>query len=72
MSDFMQTHLHLPRAYSLCIVSSLFIMSQMAVISVSSITTLWVATVMVGIAYGSLLGALPSITIDWFGLGECK
>lgn len=72
ISDFMQTYLHLPRAYSLCIVSSLFIISQMAVMSVSSITALWMASVMVGVAYGSLLGVLPSVVIDWFGLGECN
>lgn len=70
ISDFMQTYLHLPRAYSLCIVSSLFIISQMAVMSVSSITALWMASVMVGVAYGSLLGVLPSVVIDWFGLAH--
>jgi len=44
----------------------------MAVISVSSISGLWMASVMVGVAYGCLLGTLPSVVIDWFGLGECN
>ncbi|KAL4067159.1 hypothetical protein V8B97DRAFT_974149 [Scleroderma yunnanense] len=70
VSDFMRTRLHLPRSYSLCIVSSLFIISQMTVISVSNIHTLWIASAIVGVAYGSLAGTLPSVVIDWFGLAH--
>ena len=67
--DFTHTHLHIPRAYCLCIVSSLFIVSQAAAIAVSSVETLWLATVLLGLAYGSLYGSYPSIIIEWFGLG---
>jgi len=72
VSDFMRTRLHMRRAYSLCIVSSLFIISQLAAISVSNINALWIASAMVGVAYGSCSGVLPSIVIEWFGLGECR
>ena len=60
------------RAYSLCILSSLFIISQIAAISVSNISALWIASAMMGVAYGSGAGVLPSVVIEWFGLGECK
>lgn len=70
ISDFIRTKLHLPRAYSLCIVSSLFIASQVFAISVSSVGALWIATVSLGLAYGSLYGALPAIVIEWFGLAH--
>lgn len=67
----MRTKLQLPRAYSLCIVSSLFIISQLFAIGVSSVGALWMASVSLGLAYGSLYGAVPAILIEWFGLGGC-
>ncbi|KAI5988455.1 major facilitator superfamily domain-containing protein [Pisolithus marmoratus] len=70
VSDFIRNRLHLPRAYSLCIVSSLFIISQASAMAISSVSTLWIATATLGVAYGSLYGALPSIIIDWFGLAH--
>lgn len=70
VSDFLRNHLHLPRAYSLCIVSSLFIISQALAIGISSVSTLWIATATLGVAYGGLFGALPAIVIDWFGLAH--
>lgn len=70
VSDFLRNHLHLPRAYSLCIVSSFFIISQALAIGISRVSTLWIATATLGVAYGGLFGALPAIVIDWFGLAH--
>lgn len=70
ISDFTRSKFNLPRAYSLCIVSSLFIISQAFAIGISNVGTLWMATAFLGFAYGSLFGALPAITIDWFGLAH--
>ncbi|KAI6160923.1 major facilitator superfamily domain-containing protein [Pisolithus thermaeus] len=70
ISDFTRSKYNLPRAYSLCIVSSLFIISQAFAIGISNVGTLWMATAFLGFAYGSLFGALPAITIDWFGLAH--
>ncbi|KAG9309730.1 major facilitator superfamily domain-containing protein [Chiua virens] len=70
ISDFTHNRLHLPRTYCLCIVSSLFIVSQATAIAVSSVKTLWIATLLLGLAYGSLFGSLPAIMIDWFGLAH--
>jgi hypothetical protein len=62
--------LHLPRAYCFCIVSTLFVVSQLSVISVDDVAHLWKATALLGLAYGSLFGIAPTIIIDWFGLCE--
>ena len=70
ISDFTHTRLRLPRTYCLCIVSSLFIISQVTAIAVSSVETLWIATLLLGLAYGSLFGSYPAIMIEWFGLGR--
>lgn len=70
ISDFTHTRLRLPRAYCLCIVSFLFIISQATAITVSSVKTLWMATLLLGLAHGSLFGSYPTIMIEWFGLGR--
>lgn len=72
ISDLIRNQFRLPRAYYLCIVSSLFVVSQALAIEISSIRTLWVETALLGVAYGGLFGALPTIVIDWFGLVHCK
>lgn len=69
VSDFIRNRLDLPRSYCLCLVSILFIISQATAISVTSVNTLWIATTVLGVAYGSLWGIIPTINIEWFGLG---
>lgn len=68
VSDFIRNRLDLPRSYCLCLVSILFIISQATAISVTSVNTLWIATTVLGVAYGSLWGIIPTINIEWFGL----
>ncbi|KAG6330721.1 hypothetical protein ID866_8366, partial [Astraeus odoratus] len=70
ISDYTHTHLCLPRVYCLCIVSFLFVISQAFAIGVSSVDTLWLASALLGLAYGSLWGSLPAIMIEWFGLAH--
>ncbi|KAI5988454.1 major facilitator superfamily domain-containing protein [Pisolithus marmoratus] len=70
ISDFSHSYFRLPRGYYLCFVSILFILSQTFAIGVSDISTLRMATAILGLAYGSLIGILPVITIDWFGLAH--
>ncbi|KAL4067163.1 major facilitator superfamily domain-containing protein [Scleroderma yunnanense] len=69
-SDFMRTHLRISRAYCMCIVSSLFIISQVLAMNLSDVNTLWIATVLLGFAYGGLFGQMPAIMIEWFGLAH--
>ncbi|KIK95478.1 hypothetical protein PAXRUDRAFT_826958 [Paxillus rubicundulus Ve08.2h10] len=70
VSDFTNNRLHLPRAYCLCIVSSLFIISQAFSVGISSVQSLWMASSLLGLAYGSLFGLCPTIFIEWFGLAH--
>ncbi|KAF8839373.1 MFS general substrate transporter [Paxillus ammoniavirescens] len=70
ISDFTRNRLHLPRAYSLCIVSCLFIISQAFAIGISSVQSLWIASSLLGLAYGSLFCLCPTIVIEWFGLAH--
>ncbi|KAH7890307.1 major facilitator superfamily domain-containing protein [Phlebopus sp. FC_14] len=70
LSDLTRNKLRLPRAYCLCIVSFLFIVSQAFAMGVSTVTRLWVASALLGLAYGSLYGLFPAIMIDWFGLAH--
>ncbi|KAH7881863.1 major facilitator superfamily domain-containing protein [Phlebopus sp. FC_14] len=70
ISDFTRIKLRLPRAYCLCIVSSLFVISQASAIGVASVTQLWMASALLGLAYGSLFGICPTIVIEWFGLAH--
>ncbi|KAI6035886.1 major facilitator superfamily domain-containing protein [Pisolithus marmoratus] len=70
ISDFTHSCFRLPRAYCLCFVSLLFIVSQAFAIGVSNVSTLRIATATLGLAYGSLFGILSVITIDWFGLAH--
>ncbi|KAL4075473.1 hypothetical protein J3A83DRAFT_4220212 [Scleroderma citrinum] len=70
ISDFMHTRLRISRAYCMCIVSSLFIISQVLATNLSDVNTLWIATILLGFAYGSMAGQLPAIMIEWFGLAH--
>ncbi|KAI5992654.1 major facilitator superfamily domain-containing protein [Pisolithus marmoratus] len=70
ISDFTHSYFRLPRAYCLCFVSLLFIVSQAFAIRVSNVSTLRMATATLGLAYGSLFGILSVIIIDWFGLAH--
>ncbi|KIJ21221.1 hypothetical protein PAXINDRAFT_165940 [Paxillus involutus ATCC 200175] len=70
IADFTHNRLHLPRVYCLCIVSSLFIISQAFAIGTSSVQSLWMASSLLGLAYGSLFGLCPTIIIEWFGLAH--
>ncbi|KAL4075477.1 major facilitator superfamily domain-containing protein [Scleroderma citrinum] len=70
LSDFTRNYLRLPRALCLCIVSSVFVISQAFAIGVSDVSALWIPSVLVGFAYGGMFGALPPIVIEWFGLAH--
>lgn len=70
IGDLVRYRLRLPRAYCFCIVSTLFVVSQLSVISVNDVAHLWKATALLGLAYGSLFGITPTIVIDWFGLSH--
>ncbi|EGN92319.1 hypothetical protein SERLA73DRAFT_191271 [Serpula lacrymans var. lacrymans S7.3] len=70
ISDFTKGRLGLPRSYCLFIVSTLFVISQIAAINVFDVAHLWRASALLGVAYGSLFGLCPTIVIEWFGLAH--
>ncbi|OJA21335.1 hypothetical protein AZE42_07120 [Rhizopogon vesiculosus] len=70
IADFTRIRLRLPRVYCFCIVSALFVVSQVYAINVDDVAHLWKATVLLGLAYGGLFGICPTIIIDWFGLAH--
>lgn len=70
IADLLRFRLRLPRAYCFCIVSTLFVVSQLFAINVNDVAHLWKATALLGLAYGSLFGISPTIVIDWFGLSH--
>ncbi|KAG1838706.1 major facilitator superfamily domain-containing protein [Suillus subalutaceus] len=70
IADLIRFRLCLPRAYCFCIVSTLFVVSQLSAISINDVAHLWKATALLGLAYGSLFGIAPTIVIDWFGLSH--
>ncbi len=51
-------------------IATAFIVSQLTAFYTSEIDQLWKASVLLGLSYGSSVALFPSITIDWFGLGE--
>jgi hypothetical protein len=49
--------------------SALFVLSQLSLVAISDVRHLWIASVLLGFAYGCWFGLMPTISIEWFGLG---
>lgn len=58
----------MPRSYSLTLVSTLFFASQFVVTSVGDIDHLWMASSILGLAYGSIFSLMPTVCLEWFGM----
>ncbi|KAI0059338.1 MFS general substrate transporter [Artomyces pyxidatus] len=69
-ADFVKSRLQRPRSYCLTLVAGLFILSQAIMLSVEDVQSLWLASALLGLAYGSLFGVMPTISIEWFGLSH--
>jgi MFS family permease len=57
------------RARCLSIVAVSFLVSQLVGLGVHDIKHLQYAVVLVGVSYGGVFGLLPTIIIEWFGMG---
>lgn len=68
IADVTKNYLRLPRSFCIIIVASLFVISQVTLYTTEDPDNLWKASAVLGIAYGSLFGLFPTITIEWFGL----
>ena len=61
----------MPRSYCLVLVSVIFFISQVATASIDDITHLWIASALVGLAYGGAFSILPTVCLEWFGMRKC-
>ena len=70
ISDYTKHAYSLPRSYSLTLISLVFFLSQLVIISVTSISSLWIASLLLGLAYGSMFSIFPTVCMEWFGMRE--
>ncbi|CAL1713245.1 unnamed protein product [Somion occarium] len=68
IADITKNYLKLPRSFCISLVAALFVVSQAVLYNVEHVNNLWKASALLGLAYGSLFGLFPTITIEWFGL----
>ena len=64
-------HRGIRRARCLSVVAISFLVSQLVGLRVQNIEHLQYAVILVGTSYGGVFGLLPTITIEWFGMGLC-
>ncbi len=68
-ADTVKSRIHVPRSFCLPLVSTLFILALLLFMVINDVHHLWAASGFVGFAYGCWFGLLPTIVIEWFGLG---
>jgi len=68
VSDFARNKYGMPRSYCLVLVAVMCFISQVVVISVNDITHLWIASALLGLAYGSAFSLFPTVCLEWFGM----
>ena len=69
ISDLMKNKYKLPRSYLLAPIATLFFISQLILATVGNITQLWIASLLLGLAHGSLYSLYPTLCLEWFGMG---
>ncbi|KAJ8521826.1 hypothetical protein ONZ45_g1531 [Pleurotus djamor] len=67
-SDFIKTRLRWPRSYCLVLVSLALLTSQYVATHIENLESLWIASALLGLGYGSVFSLFPSMCIEWFGL----
>ncbi|KAF9530910.1 major facilitator superfamily domain-containing protein [Crepidotus variabilis] len=68
VSDFTKSRYDMPRSYCLVLVASLFFVSQFVLTEVADINHLWLASSILGLAYGSVFSLMPTVCLEWFGM----
>ena len=68
VSDFTKNKYGMPRSYCLALISVMFFISQVVTGSINDIAHLWIASSLVGLAYGSVFSLSPTICLEWFGM----
>ena len=62
----------MPRSYCLTLVAVMFFISQVVTGIINDIAHLWIASALVGLAYGSVFSLLPTVCLEWFGMREYR
>jgi hypothetical protein len=68
-ADAAKSRIRVPRSFYLPLVAILFSLANMLLIVIDDVHNLWFASGLMGFAYGCWFGLLPTISIEWFGLG---
>ena len=61
----------MPRSYCLTLVAVGFFISQVVTVSIDDIAHLWIASALLGLAYGSAFSLFPTVCLEWFGMRKC-
>ena len=61
----------MPRSYCLTLVAVMFFISQIVAGSINDIAHLWIASALLGLAYGSVFSLFPTVCLEWFGMRKC-
>lgn len=69
-ADVVKTRLSGHRSYLLILISLLFLFSQIITSHVEDTKHLWNASLVLGMGYGGIFGLMPTVTLEWFGLGH--
>jgi len=70
VSDFAKNEYDIPRSYCLVLVSSMAFVSQVVASKVDRIAHLWMASSLLGLAYGSAFSLFPTVCLEWFGMRQ--
>ncbi|KZV83279.1 MFS general substrate transporter [Exidia glandulosa HHB12029] len=70
LADIGRNRWGVSRPTFLCLVAAAFIASQIFAAHIDDPENLWMASGVLGLAYGGLFGLCPVIIIEWFGLGH--
>lgn len=69
IADAVKSRVHVPRSFCMPLVSILFIFALLLLTAINDVHHLWAASGFVGLSYGCWFGLLPTLSIEWFGLG---
>jgi MFS family permease len=68
-ADATKSRIRVPRSFCLPLVAILFSLANMLLLVIDDVHNLWLASALMGFSYGCWFGLLPTISIEWFGLG---
>ena len=61
----------MPRSYCLVLSAVLFLVSQVVASSIRNVAHMWIASALLGLAYGSVFSLSPTVCLEWFGMRKC-